>query len=289
MASRRRGAFRGVLAALLCAATAGGGAAWGDDLFRRVDGSVLRNTLSSPSERAGEAETCAFPIRHAKPQLERAGKRASEFGPPAPEFVPPASATVYPLELARDAAAAIRDPEIYRVRAGKVTLEFLTPPFLAYLAEHSDPIYNPGEDYFEWLPHAKTTRPVVIVHALPDLRWTAGSAWRVAGYPLSWVAFPVMLLFALLSNDEEWIEPYFGAPPRAAYRFRRDLNGVEILRDGGVLKPIESELRCETRNILMSRRPGQKPRHRKVRGCHGFLVYAPGSFAPGGGPRGSDS
>ena len=180
------------------------------------------------------------------------------------------------------------DPADYRIRSGKKSLEFLTPRLLRALEQRADFRAIAGVTPWEWVQHAGVRDPIVVVQVVPDLRWTGGSYFRVTGrllsYPITAVAQVLMFLNEALAGGDE--VPVFPAelwkPAHAAYHFKGDFLEARLLRDGVEVQPIEGRRHCGTSEVQMARRPGQKLRSRKIRGCWGSYIYPAEAFAPGG-------
>lgn len=235
------------------------------------------NAFHGPTSRRRDM-ACALPINRAVEALASARQRAlaSEPPPAGPLNLP--SRRNYPPSLARELGGQIADPDAYRARAGKVNLEFLTPPLVHALPRTRDDSYTTQAGFFLWQRYQGAHEPAVVVQALPDLRWTAGSAWRVAGYSVYIGALPVLLLACVLTGcDDIPLAP----PPRASYRFKRDFNGLVLLRDGVEVHPVAESVECDPTRARVALAPGRKIKERKVRGCHGVYKYPPEAFAPG--------
>jgi hypothetical protein len=231
---------------------------------------------------------CALAIQAARKVLDEARSRLAEIPAPPADPVTEVSDSVYPVALARERSAEVADPEAYRMRAGEVNLEFLTPPLIHSLAGRMSSVYRPEEGLFRWRRYGGINEPVVVVQVLPDVRVAAGTGFRIAGYLVGMVAyFAVALLLALLlfpvwiEEDDPLLFFHPVSPPRAAYRFERGFTGMTLLRDGVEITPLDSAVICDPVRLEMAIRPTQKVKERKVGGCHGVYRYPPAAFEPG--------
>ena len=220
--------------------------------------------------------------------LEQARDRAMELPLPSARAL---SAVAEGIQGPKDAVAAPSldtDPADYRIRSGKRSLEFLTPRLLRALEQRADFRVIPGETPWGWVQHAGVRDPIVVVQVVPDLRWTGGSYFRVAGrlvsYPVMVVAQVFFLLIEALGGaDHPLVLPAeLWKPAHAAYHFKGDFLEARLLRDGVEVRPIKGQRHCGTSEVQMSRRSEQKPRSRKIRGCWGSYIYPAEAFAPGG-------
>ena len=148
-----------------------------------------------------------------------------------------------------------------------------------------------GEAPWQWIRLADVREPVVVIQVVPDLRWTGGSYSRVAGRIVSYPVLALWSVFALLYDALTWLgdpdpplafpEGSLWWPTRAAYHFKGDFLEARLLRDSLEVSPIEGRRDCATQKLKMARRPTQKPRVRKIRGCWGSYTYPAEAFAPG--------
>ena len=175
----------------------------------------------------------------------------------------------------------------YRIRSGKRSIEFLTPHVVQSLGLRANFRIIAGEAPWQWVRLAGVTEPVVVIQVVPDLRWTGGSYFRVAGrvvsYPVLVAASVFQFLAAAFIRGEDPV--LFGAdlwrPTHAAYHFKGDFLEAGLLRDGLEVPPIEGHRDCATTKLVMARRPTQQSRVRKIRGCWGSYTYPAEAFAPG--------
>jgi len=133
-----------------------------------------------------------------RPYLEQARDRAMELPLPSARAL---SAVAEGIQGPKDAVAAPSldtDPADYRIRSGKRSLEFLTPRLLRALEQRADFRVIPGETPWGWVQHAGVRDPIVVVQVVPDLRWTGGSYFRVAGRLVSYPVMVVAQVFILL-------------------------------------------------------------------------------------------
>ncbi len=257
----------------------------GGPVLDEGDNVIGIHAIARPSARK-RPKTCAFKIDYASRPLALPRETMATADAPLFTALEAEVRESYPVGLAREASERITDPAEYRMRAGEVSVEFITPPLIQALPRTRDDSYTPQSGFYLWQRFQNGQQPVVIVQALPDLRWTGGSAWRVAGYSLSWgvqiVSLPFLLLFSLFTGEAD--DVLFMAdipPPHAAYRFERDLDGFALVRDGVEVHPLSESLECDPNWVRVARKEGGKLKERKVRGCRGLSMYSPEAFAPG--------
>jgi trypsin-like peptidase len=263
---------------------------------RDVGGPVLTTTgvvVGVTSEpRGGQADPATATLfRWFPSRLEAEQERAGMLPlPPARPLAPLARGAPGGGVAGQDLAIeSDRDFADYRIRSGKRNIEFLTPPVLSSLGRHAQFRTVAGEAPWQWVRLADVMEPVVVIQVVPDLRWTGGSYFRVAGRVVSYpvlVATSVLLLLVeafaggepsglLFEVHELW------RPTRAAYHFKGDFREARLIRNGLEVPSIEGHRDCATTKVLMARKPTQEPRVRKIRGCWGSYTYPAEAFAPG--------
>ena len=222
----------------------------------------------------------ALPIHLAEGVLLEARHKSADTQPPSAASLTVASKTVYPEETMQPLISDGMEPGAYHLQAGEIDLEFLTPPLVHYLPETPEgAVYRPGEGFFEWQRYSGMVQPVVVVQAVPEFRLTRAYMARVGGFSMYCIAYPGLVLLAALSGAQDL--PPIPSPPRATYRFGPKFREIQLLRNGVEVHPLQTNLVCDKRKVLMVRKPGKTAKLRKVSGCYGAYSYAPEAFAPG--------
>lgn len=250
-----------------------------------IGGAVVGVTTEPRGGRAGPPRA----IRLRWFRFPLSGERERAGMPPPPPARPLAPlATSAPGAGQSPAVESDRDFADYRIRSGKRSIEFLTPPVVQSLGRRAHFKTIAGEAPWQWVRLADATEPVVVIQVVPDLRWTGGSYFRVAGRVVSYPVLVVTSVFLLLGAVFTGEDPseFFGAPElwrptRAAYHFKGDFLEAHLIRGDLEVPATEGRRDCATTKVMMARRPKQQPRGRKIRGCWGSYTYPAEAFAPG--------
>lgn len=253
-----------------------------------VVGLNIETGLNRPSRRH------AVPVVSLDDLLSRVLDMSRQVEPPEPlpVFAPqPDHGTPHPMD-AREApgkpVADRRDPRDYRIRRGETSVELLTPALVDALAERSADPAVMGDHPWNWSRRDAQER-VVVVQVVPDLRWTTGSVFRVAGrvvsYPFVVALYPILAVFVVLGDPRmASIYPDMKAlwkPARAAYHHKGNFGAMRLYRGGVEIPPLASERLCDKAKVWVRREPAQRGRLRTIRGCWGAAEYPPDAFAPG--------
>lgn len=244
-----------------------------------IDGVVVGVTSAGRGKRTYLYS--ATPVSRFRRYLGQARDRAMNLP------LPPARALPASTEGIHGAQDAEADPADYRIRSEKKSLEFLTPRLLGALEQRADFRMISDKTPWGWVQQAGVRDPIVVLQVVPDLRWTGGSYFRVAGrlvsYPIIIAAQVLVWAIAGIGGSEG---PVFPAawlnPVHAAYHFKGDFLKARLVRDGVEVRPIEEQRYCGTSKVLMARRADQKLKSRKIRGCWGSYSYPAEAFTPGG-------
>lgn len=235
----------------------------------------------------------AVPIRLALEALRESRERAAELAPPPAASLTAADTVETPGVPGEGSAALAPNLADYRTRLEDGRIEFLTPALIRALNNAPPGSSVAGAAPWEWQRYAALRGRVVAVQIVPDLRWTTGSVFRVTGRVVSYPVLAgiqaglvlVVAFVALIGGDGDLTPPILPAvlwkPVRAAYHFKGDFEAAHLLRGAEEIAPIDGQRLCGTSKVLLARKPGQKPRWRKIRGCWGTYTFPAEAFRPG--------
>jgi len=248
--------------------------------------------INAAPSREGSVRCLAVPIRLALEGLVESRERAARLDPP-----PAASLTA--VDKAESSGpgegSAAPEPNVadYRTRLEEGRIEFLTPALIRALNNAPPDSSVAGAAPWEWQRYAALRGRVVAVQIVPDLRWTTGSVFRVTGRVASYpvlagiqVGLVLVVAFVALLGGDGGLEPpilpaALWKPARAAYHFKGDFEAALLLRGTEAIAPIDGQRLCGTSKVWLARKPGQKARWRKVRGCWGTYTFPAEAFRPG--------
>lgn len=254
-------------------------------------GVVIGMSGAPTRERSGRRR--AVPIRLALEALRESRERAAQLEPPPAASLTAADTVESPGVPGGDSAALEPNLADYRTRLEDGRIEFLTPALIRALNNAPPDSSVAGAAPWEWQRYAALRGQVVAVQIVPDLRWTTGSGFRVTGRIVSYPVLAgiqvglvlVVAFVALLAGDGDLgppiLPPVLWKPVHAAYHFKGDLEAAHLLRGAEEIAPIDGQRLCGTSKVWLARKPGQKPRWRKIRGCWGTYTFPAEAFRPG--------
>jgi hypothetical protein len=254
-------------------------------------GAVIGMNVASTRERMERRR--AVPIRLALEALRESRERAAGLEPPPAASLTAVDAVESPGVPGEGSAALEPNLADYRTRVEDGRIEFLTPALIRALNNAPPDSSVAGAAPWEWQRHAALRGRVVAVQIVPDLRWTAGSGFRVTGRIVSYpvlagiqVGLVLVVAFVAFFGGDGDLEPLIlpavlWKPVRAAYHFKGDFEAARLLRGAEEIAPIDGQRLCGTSKVWLARKPGQKPRWRKVRGCWGTYTFPAEAFQPG--------
>ncbi len=203
-------------------------------------------------------------IHLAEKALAEARLKAKDTAAPPVEPLPVASEVPYPTAALRELMNANPEVKAYNVEAGKIDLQFRTPPLLHSLAKHdelkaaeqqkkrregsTEGTEDPRDDLYAWRQYGGDYE-AVIIKAFPEIKMTGGSK--------------VGLFFGAGS-----IRPI-------RYRFKVDFREMVLQRGGVTVRPILPGRICESISL------GSATAQIEDVGCYGHYQYPPEAFAPG--------
>jgi S1-C subfamily serine protease len=214
---------------------------------------------------AGQGVSGIVRIHLARALIESATETVAQQEPPPATRLPVEAPYRFPSqELQRLATTRSYNPSSYHVEAGKIDVQLITPPLIAYLETSAEreaaegrnrrnrgkqgtTQYAPGSDYYEWRRYAGDYRPVVIIQAVPEIKMTAGSAFAIA---------------------------LLGAAAPTRFKFKTDFDRMELRRDGELIEPLHPGRIKQVINV-----EGQVTM--KDVGFYGVYEYPPEAFRPG--------
>ena len=249
--------------------------------------------MNGPPTRGRSELRRAVPIHLALEALRESRERAAGLEPPPAASLTAADTVESPGAPGEGSAALEPNLADYRTRLEDGRIEFLTPALIRALNNAPPDSSVAGAAPWEWQRYAALKGPVVVVQIVPDLRWTGGSGFRVTGRIVSYpvlagiqVGLVLVVAFVAFFGGGGDLEPLIlpavlWKPVRAAYHFKGDFEAAHLLRGAEEIAPIDGQRLCGTSKVWLARKPGQKPRWRKIRGCWGTYTFPAEAFQPG--------
>jgi hypothetical protein len=186
---------------------------------------------------------------------------------PALTLLPVVPETPYPAAALRERVTAEIDPKSYHREAGKLDVQFVTPPLIASVSRRlelraaeqqkkrskgqAESTYDPKDDFFEWRRHGGDYEPIVHIQVIPERKLTGGSKAALFFGSLAGVATPLK------------------------YQFKADFREMRLLRGGTPVTPIHPGRTCQAVG------EAQGMTYIEDVGCYGLYQYPAETFEPG--------